>query len=178
MDGAAATKRLLGKAIIEQSPRQESPISSPLSDGGNLHGERRRGYFTAAAVISLVCGPFAELPLTRFCPFPAGSGDNHPHAAPRTPQQQKHRHTSAIDISVPVLGSAGAGGGEGNASLSANRDAGGPRGQQHLTLAFKSRRGDRRIVPATADVQEYLSSVKILGNGNEILLSAIDPTEV
>lgn len=65
MDGAAATKRLLGEAIIEQSPRQGSPVSSPLFDGGNLHGggsggvvkKKGGGYFTAAAVISLVCSP-------------------------------------------------------------------------------------------------------------------------
>lgn len=75
--------------------------------------KKKRGYFTAAAaaVISLVCGPFAELILTCFCPFPAGSGDNHLHAAPRTRRQQKHRRRTTIDISVPVLGSAGVGGG-------------------------------------------------------------------
>lgn len=101
---AAAAERLLGEAIIEQSPRQESSsprlllmvvIFTQKKEGGG-------GYFTAAAtVISLVCSLFAELILTRFCPFPAGSGDNHLQAGPEpapeeSPQSQIHRPWTGI----------------------------------------------------------------------------------
>lgn len=62
----------------------------------------------AAAAVSLVCGSFAELILTRVCWFPAGSGNNRCSAAP--------------DICTDLLGWTGEG-----------AEAGGPRGQEPLT---------------------------------------------
>lgn len=73
------------------------------------------------AAISLVCSLLAELILTRFRQFPAGSADNHL----RWPEEQRRRRRTAIDASAPGRGS-----GEGEASLSASRDAGGLRGQE------------------------------------------------